>query len=279
MDMLKKISNEVDKADAELHEIVDNTILKKKSSNEDDGTEKEVENKEEKQAEPKDIKEEIEDSEIKEAVKQHNILKKCSKCGAELENGALFCPNCGTKQEVIKLCPKCGAALKEGNTFCTECGNKIEDNSAKGMSLNNNRKYITIFAILVLVIVGALGLNTFGSDDKNIVTIKVEDVLNDYIRDQYSAEQKYRNKKINLSGQVYMKGQFKNSDSYFINIGRKYSNGKDYEIILSLEPQDVSVVNKFKDDDFIVAEGTCTGVVPQSNPNIISIQFEHVKVK
>lgn len=54
---------------------------------------------------------------------------KCSKCGAELKQGAKFCVKCGTpvaqSKNSIATCPECGAELKPNAKFCTKCGAKI----------------------------------------------------------------------------------------------------------------------------------------------------------
>ena len=49
---------------------------------------------------------------------------KCQKCGAELEEGALFCKDCGAKVEFqkIRFCRDCGAEIVEGSRFCSKCG-------------------------------------------------------------------------------------------------------------------------------------------------------------
>jgi uncharacterized RDD family membrane protein YckC len=61
----------------------------------------------------------------------------CQNCGAELEDGDVFCSYCGTNiesdikpimgAEVKKrLCPKCGTELKGGEKFCGFCGADTE---------------------------------------------------------------------------------------------------------------------------------------------------------
>lgn len=53
---------------------------------------------------------------------------KCAKCGAELEDGVLFCRECGAKVEIPRkrFCRECGAPLADGVKFCSECGAKID---------------------------------------------------------------------------------------------------------------------------------------------------------
>lgn len=38
---------------------------------------------------------------------------------------AMFCPNCGAKQEKPK-CPSCGAPVSENDSFCNNCGTKLK---------------------------------------------------------------------------------------------------------------------------------------------------------
>lgn len=47
---------------------------------------------------------------------------KCQKCGAELEQGVLFCRECGSKVEAKMFCRECGAELSPGAKFCSSCG-------------------------------------------------------------------------------------------------------------------------------------------------------------
>lgn len=55
----------------------------------------------------------------------------CPTCGCQLQEGAKFCVECGTKIEVVpkanKYCMNCGAELPANAKFCFECGNKIGD--------------------------------------------------------------------------------------------------------------------------------------------------------
>ncbi|MGA9140622.1 MAG: SPFH domain-containing protein [Methanocella sp.] len=49
----------------------------------------------------------------------------CSKCNANVPDGAKFCPSCGAKQEAAAFCPNCGAKLPPGAKFCPSCGQKL----------------------------------------------------------------------------------------------------------------------------------------------------------
>lgn len=46
----------------------------------------------------------------------------CSKCGAELDEAAKFCMECGTPVSQNKKCVKCGAELPNNAMFCFSCG-------------------------------------------------------------------------------------------------------------------------------------------------------------
>lgn len=58
---------------------------------------------------------------------EEKISVKCTKCGAEIPEGAKFCLECGEKL-VTKgkiLCPKCDAEIPGNAKFCLECGEKL----------------------------------------------------------------------------------------------------------------------------------------------------------
>ncbi|MBR5091706.1 MAG: zinc ribbon domain-containing protein [Ruminiclostridium sp.] len=53
----------------------------------------------------------------------------CNHCGAENDEGAVFCEECGQKiaapVQTKNICPHCGAEYEEGTVFCDECGKEI----------------------------------------------------------------------------------------------------------------------------------------------------------
>ena len=52
----------------------------------------------------------------------------CKHCGAQLAEGAAFCPSCGAKQEAPDpkaFCVSCGAELAEDAKFCKKCGTPV----------------------------------------------------------------------------------------------------------------------------------------------------------
>ena len=54
-------------------------------------------------------------------------MRTCNNCGAQIDNDALFCTECGTKQEPQKnTCPHCGAEIDDDSIFCAECGAKLD---------------------------------------------------------------------------------------------------------------------------------------------------------
>lgn len=61
----------------------------------------------------------------------------CPACGKEVDNDAMFCPNCGNRMHTEKpkvqepTCPNCGAVLTPGSKFCTSCGVAVEEEQVK----------------------------------------------------------------------------------------------------------------------------------------------------
>lgn len=49
----------------------------------------------------------------------------CPGCGAEVEAGKKFCPECGTNLHAKLACSGCGTEAAPGTKFCAECGTKL----------------------------------------------------------------------------------------------------------------------------------------------------------
>lgn len=97
--------------------------------------------------------------------------RRCMRCQALLEEGQVFCPECGASQK--KVCQQCGSEVQDDQAFCSSCGQKVTDsiginsqNAIKQFNANlereknKSRKTPIIIAIVVAVCV-AIGLLTF----------------------------------------------------------------------------------------------------------------------
>lgn len=72
------------------------------------------------------------------------------------------------------------------------------------------KKSITLLMLLFLILtLSACGSNTSSKSPASTppMEVKTEEIIDDYIRDQASAEQKYKDKNIKLTGKVIRKGQ------------------------------------------------------------------------
>lgn len=111
---------------------------------------------------------------------------KCRYCKAELEEGELFCSNCGQKVDIVQeetiseeagvFCPKCGKNFTNGEIFCDNCGTNltddhglemkdknIADGKKKGIGHKSKKCTMVIVAIFMAGILGvAIFKITFG---------------------------------------------------------------------------------------------------------------------
>ena len=141
------------------------------------------------------------------------------------------------------------------------------------------RKSVTFKVTLCVLAVVLLGLvSGCGGSGKSPVTtapaleVKSSALVDDYIRDIGTADQKYKNKNVKITGNVLSKSQFNNSSNFYIITDKKVVGGKQYSVLVEYPVDKVDEVNKLKYNDFVVAEGLCVGMVPQKDPTDVSIQ-------
>ena len=79
--------------------------------------------------------------------------KRCSNCGAEIDDETVFCMNCGMKVEAVSSlqqtpfvpnrCPKCNAEINPNHAFCAVCGSKIgefeDDDELKTIAISRSK--------------------------------------------------------------------------------------------------------------------------------------------
>lgn len=72
----------------------------------------------------------------KEQIQSIKGVKKCSNCGAEIEDSSVFCGVCGSKAATVEekqesppvspICPGCQNPVTEDMAFCEGCGKKLK---------------------------------------------------------------------------------------------------------------------------------------------------------
>jgi len=231
------------------------------------------------------------------------MSKFCTKCGTQLEDGAKFCYKCGAKQDIKQATSTPNQEQARQSTFQAGTAETVKraerqqvDNSYQQHTYNQTSytapaqeqskvghggllKYVAIFLVIVAAVVGYLAFSDGqpvatpkNQPAQGLIAVKAEELLDDYIRDQGTAEAKYKNKKVNISGKVIYKNEFKNSQRFQVTLAHKTAAGRSYFVSLDFPQNMVEIVNQKKIGDFVVAEGTCVGIVKQDKPTDISVQ-------
>jgi hypothetical protein len=134
---------------------------------------------------------------------------------------------------------------------------------------------LCVLAVLLFGLVSGCGGSTKSPvGSAPVIEVKSSAMVDDYIRDIGTADQKYKNKNVKITGNVLLKSQFNNSSNFYIITDRKAVGGKRYSVLVEYPVDKVDEVNKLKYNDFVVAEGLCVGVVPQKDPTDVSIQIK-----
>ena len=237
-------------------------------------------------------------------------MRNCPNCNAQLDDDAVFCTECGqsmapptpmaTNSESAaptgeEFCPSCGSPLPTGTIFCPKCGKSTADGSAATGQVSagdagtvqnlmkNPAAIVAVVAVVLLVFVLAFrgGDSTSGGSastaEKPTISVKAKDMLDDYIRDQASAEQKYKNKTVYITGNLLSKYQFNNSADYGLKVAAQDVGGRYYVIVIDAG-SNVKAVNSIKEGDFVTATGKCVGIVPQKSATTISVQIQASKI-
>lgn len=90
---------------------------------------------------------------------------KCVKCGAEVQNGANFCPECG----MFLTCHICKRPVQFGAMFCGECGASMNNRSVplekvveqRPVKKKSNTGCIIVAVVLLLALILALVAGIF----------------------------------------------------------------------------------------------------------------------
>lgn len=188
-----------------------------------------------------------------------------------------------------KFCSNCGAKLEDDSTFCGECGAKLaaETDAAAGADeaekkaqdkgkgfFAKSKKYLSILAVIIAVF-AVMGIKHGGS----VIEVKPVEMADDYIRDQASAEKKYKDHTVHITAPILEKGQFVNSGDFMLIVSNKYEGGKRYTIMVSVPKAKASAVNKLHAGDYLDLEGDCIGIVKQDDPTHITVQINGDNIK
>lgn len=123
------------------------------------------------------------------------MSKKCSKCGAILEDGDLFCDECGAGVDVSAppaevICAHCGAHSRAGDRFCKKCGSSLvetpqtsadvpplSDETAQVPQKTSSMPMIIAAAVIVMALaIGGVAYFVYRADQTSAATKIINDL-------------------------------------------------------------------------------------------------------
>lgn len=140
------------------------------------------------------------------------------------------------------------------------------------------RIFYFLLCCLITALIMGCGGGSKSSKDVTYMTVKAQEMMDDYIRDTGMAQSKYVGKNVQVSGKLVKKGQFNNSSEFYAIIASTYELGRDYTVLVEYPLDKADELNKLNFGDFVVAKGECIGIVPQKNPREISVQIKYGKI-
>lgn len=195
----------------------------------------------------------------------------CKNCGKEIKDDAVFCKFCGVKQEAAP------AAAQESNNPAMAMKKECNSGNQKSQKRPANKKLgcgIAIAVVLIFLLIGAI-VGGSGESEGNattkkpttertteaIIEISAEALINEYKENEIKASQKYKGKRLRITGLVDSVGQNDMvvlNDSYYIYVD--YGDTYDFNNIrCSLNNNSVDRAAELKNGDKIVIEGRCDG--------------------
>lgn len=177
----------------------------------------------------------------------------------------------------MKFCSNCGNKLSDNQDVCLKCGKFIKSESSKekkSIDSKKKNKLIIILIVLLFLFIGivAIGSNSNLEDNIDISeysALNPQELHSDYIANEISAEDKYKNNYYYFTGKVYKVEEFwgdtylkiqyndnSSEKSKLIELDAYFNNG---DILRSVNKDDeVTVYCKFQSrgiEDFM---GTIT---------------------
>ena len=174
------------------------------------------------------------------------------------------------------ICPSCKKENSIESLFCPHCGEKFQSiSSEKPIGLGKKiwemlkvGRYIILACLLAFL---AYQYFVYGSVTGEIpIEISANEIALAYTENSSNANSKFKDKLVEISGEVVSKGQFSNSSNLYLSL-KNYQNNT--EVLINFPSDQQSKVNSIKYGDFITVRGVCIGIVDQDDPAEISIQI------
>lgn len=99
---------------------------------------------------------------------------RCEKCNCELEQDAMFCPNCGARvnqplqktQRLMEICPNCGTPSTPGTYICPACGYQMRKSPGQADAAKKAAIILAgVLGCVALIVVVLVGVKLISNKD------------------------------------------------------------------------------------------------------------------
>ena len=123
-------------------------------------------------------------------------MARCPKCGNDVQNQSLICPDCGYQipsRTSFALCPKCGHSVSDNARFCSECGHALSDSATSSQKRLFKFSHIWLLILCTVIVICNFWYKSSEQANRRAQEIEYARIFGDYGSSSYSGSSYTKN--------------------------------------------------------------------------------------